>query len=88
MKVYLIVFIFQILFNIFKVLEIKYTYENKTGQLMLNSVWINVVSLAGMFFSLDRLFVGDWWVIPFYISGSVIGKWIAMTDIKKLLRLK
>ena len=29
MKYYLLVLAFQILFNIFKVLEIKYTYENK-----------------------------------------------------------
>jgi len=76
---YLIVFVFQVLFNIFKVLEIKYTYENKIKQLLLNSVWINVVSLAAMYFSLDRLFTGDFFVIPFYIAGSVIGKWIAMT---------
>jgi hypothetical protein len=31
-----------------------------------------------VYFSLDRLFEGDWFVIPFYIGGSVVGKWIAM----------
>ena len=76
---YLIVLFFQILFNIFKVLEIKFTYENKLRHLLINSVWINLVSLASVYFSLDRLFVGDWLVIPFYIGGSVVGKWIAMT---------
>ena len=76
---YLIVFVFQVLFNIFKVLEIKYTYENRLKQLLLNSIWINIVSLAAVYFSLDRLFTGDFLVIPFYIAGSVIGKWIAMT---------
>jgi len=80
MKYYLIVLFFQIAFNIFKVLEIKYTYENKITALMVNSVWINLVSLASVYFSLDRLFTGDFWVIPFYIGGSVIGKWIAMTQ--------
>ena len=75
---YLIVLFFQILFNIFKVLEIKFTYENKLRHLLINSVWINLVSLASVYFSLDRLFVGDWLVIPFYIGGSVVGKWIAM----------
>ena len=79
MGYYLIVLTFQILFNIFKVLEIKFTYENKLRHLLINSVWINLVSLASVYFSLDRLFVGDWLVIPFYIGGSVIGKWIAMT---------
>jgi len=66
------------------VLEIKYTFENKINSLMLNSVWINLVSLASVYFSLDRLFEGDWWVIPFYIGGSVIGKWIAMTQVENI----
>ena len=65
-------------------LEIKYTYENKLNALMLNSVWINLVSLASVYFSLDRLFEGDWWVIPFYIGGSVVGKWIAMTQTENI----
>jgi len=79
MKYYIIIFIFQILFSIFKVLEIKFTYENKLRPLLFNSIWINLVSLAAVYYSLDRLFVGDLWVIPFYVMGSVIGKWIAMT---------
>lgn len=76
---YLIVFVFQILFNIFKVMEIKFTFENQLRNLLINSVWINLVSLAAVYFSLDRLFQNDWFVLPFYIGGSVIGKWIAMT---------
>ena len=79
MKYYLLVLAFQIMFNIFKVLEIKYTYENKLTLLLYNSVYINLVSLATVYWSLDLLFEGDWWVIPFYVGGSVIGKWIAMT---------
>ena len=84
MKYYLTILIFQILFNIFKVMEIKFTYENKLRALLINSVWINLISLASVYFSLDRLFEGDWWVIPFYISGSVIGKWIAMTKFENI----
>ena len=84
MKYYLLVLFFQITFNIFKVLEIKYTFENKLNALMLNSVWINLVSLASVYFSLDRLFEGDWLVIPFYIGGSVVGKWIAMTQTENI----
>jgi hypothetical protein len=76
---YLIVFVFQVLFNIFKVMEIKFTFENQLRNLLINSVWINLVSLAAVYFSLDRLFQDDWLVLPFYIGGSVIGKWIAMT---------
>lgn len=76
---YLIVFVFQVLFNIFKVMEIKFTFENQLRNLLINSVWINLVSLAAVYFSLDRLFQNDWLVLPFYIGGSVVGKWIAMT---------
>jgi hypothetical protein len=76
---YLIVFVFQVLFNVFKVMEIKFTFENQLRNLLINSVWINLVSLAAVYFSLDRLFQDDWLVLPFYIGGSVVGKWIAMT---------
>lgn len=76
---YLIVFVFQVLFNIFKVMEIKFTYENQLRNLLINSVWINLVSLAAVYFSLDRLFQNDWLILPFYIGGSVLGKWLAMT---------
>lgn len=60
-------------------MEIKFTFENQLRNLLINSVWINLVSLAAVYFSLDRLFQNDWLVLPFYIGGSVIGKWIAMT---------
>ena len=75
---YILIFLFQLLFNIFKVLEIKYTYENKIIPLLFNSVWINLISLTTVFFSMDRLFDDDFLIIPFYILGSVIGKWIGM----------
>ena len=68
------------MFNIFKVLEIKFTYENQLNRLLINSVWINLVSLASVYFSLDSLLKGDMWVLPFYIGGSVLGKWVAMTQ--------
>lgn len=75
---YLLILLFQITFNIFKVLEIQYTYEKRLNKLMLNSVWINLVSLASTYYSIDSLFRGDFWVLPFYIGGSIIGKWIAI----------
>lgn len=80
MYYYLLIFSFQFVFNIFKVMEIKFTYENKVTHLMVNSVFITLVALASVFFSMDRLFEGDFWVIPFYVSGSVFGKWVAMTQ--------
>lgn len=72
------VFFLQVLFNIFKVLEIRYTYEKQVAKLMINSVYINLVSLGSMFFSIDQLLKGNFLVIVFYIAGSVIGKWAGM----------
>lgn len=81
---YILIFLSQLLFNILKVLEIKFTYENKINSLLINSVLINLVSIGSLFVSLERLFIGDWIVLPYYISGSLLGKWIGMTKINKL----
>ncbi len=66
------------------IIQIKFTYENQLNRLLVNSVWINLVSLASVYFSLDSLLKGDMWVLPFYIGGSVLGKWIAMTQMDNL----
>lgn len=84
MKYYVLILVFQIMFNIFKVLEIKYTYENKLSLLLYNSIYINLISLASVYWSLDLLFEGDWLVIPFYVLGSVLGKWIAMRHVENI----
>lgn len=83
MKLFLI-FIFQIIFNILKTLEIRFTYENRVGPLMVNSVFINLVSLVTFYFSLTELLNENFTVVFFYIAGSVIGKWIAMTKLENL----
>jgi positive regulator of sigma E activity len=64
-------------------MEIKYTYEQKVKALLYNSVGINLVSLASTYFSLERLFAGDWLVVLVYIGGSILGKWMAMTHFEK-----
>jgi len=83
MKLFLI-FLSQILFNIFKTLEIKYTYQNKLFPLLVNSVFINLVSLATFYLSLTELLQDNFIVIFFFISGSVIGKWIAMKNMENI----
>jgi ABC-type enterochelin transport system permease subunit len=82
MIVYTLVFVFQFFFNIFKTLEIKYTYEHKVNALLLNSIWINLVSLGSTYFSLERLIAGEWSILIVYIGGSVVGKWVAMTKVE------
>jgi uncharacterized membrane protein YfcA len=81
---YILIFIFQVMFNIFKVLEIKYTYENKLTSLLINSVWINLVSLTSVYYSVDLLLGGDLVVVPFYIVGSVFGKWVAIKKVDNI----
>ena len=81
---YIIVFVFQFLFNILKTLEIKFTFENKITALLMNSVWINLVSLASVFYSIEGLLSGDFLIIPFYIFGSVTGKWFAMKKMENI----
>ena len=78
MSNYLLILFFQVMFNIFKVMEIKFTYENKIKSLLINSVWINLMALGSTYYSLDGLFKGDYLGIIFYIAGSIIGKWFAM----------
>ena len=75
---YILVFLSQTLYNIFKVLEIKYTYQNRIGALLLNSVWINLVALLSTYYSVEDLLRGNFGVVFFYIAGSVIGKYIGM----------
>jgi hypothetical protein len=74
----LIVLLAQTLYNIFKVLEIKYTYQNKVGALLLNSVWINLISLVSTYYAIDDLLKGNFTIVIFYIAGSVLGKYLGM----------
>jgi len=73
------IFLFQIIFNVLKVWEIKYTYQHRIFPLLINSIFINLTSLATTFISVTSLLDGKWSVIFFYVIGSVIGKYIGMT---------
>lgn len=82
MKMYILIFLSQAIFGILKTYEIKFTYEKKLKPLLLNSILINVISLIIAYFSLDGLFNGDYLVIPFYIIGGLVGKWLSMREYK------
>ena len=77
--IYFLVFLSQLVFNVLKVLEIRYTYEQKTARLLVNSVFINLVSLLGFYYSIDTLITNkNYWVVVFYVLGSVLGKYVGM----------
>lgn len=82
---YLIVFVFQFIFNIFKVFEIKHTTDHKIKELLMVTVWISGLALFSTYIAFNQLLLGNWIVIFFYLSGSVLGRWFAMSEIKILM---
>jgi hypothetical protein len=80
---YCIIFFSQILFNIFKTHEIIYTQEKKIKELLINSVLINLISIGSMYISLEQLLSNNMIIIPIYILGSVIGKYLAFVKLNK-----
>lgn len=76
---YSLIFLLQLIFNVLKVEEIKYSYENKTSKLIFNSILMNAISLATTYYSLTLMLNGDWVVAAIYIAGAASGKWVATT---------
>lgn len=76
--IYTVILLSQILFNVFDVLKIRFTYENRVTPLLITTVFINIVTLSSVFYSVGGLLEGDYLIIPFYIGGSVIGKYLGM----------
>jgi hypothetical protein len=81
MVTYITTFCLQIIFNILKVEEIKYSYENQTLKAVINSIMINVTSLTTSYLSIKLMLEGDFKISLVYIIGSAIGKWIATTKL-------
>lgn len=61
-----------------KVMEIKYSYEEKIKPLIIVTALISGIILASTYFSLTLLLKGDIIVIPIYIVGSILGKLTAI----------
>lgn len=76
--IYLIIFAFQFSFNLLKVMEIKFSYEEKIKPLIIVTALLSGIILASTYFSLTLLLNGDIIVIPIYIIGSILGKLTAI----------
>jgi len=74
---YILVFILQVCFNICKSLEIRYTYENKMGPILVIGFLLSVMMILGVYLSIGALLAGDWFMIVIYVSGSVVGKYVS-----------
>ncbi len=79
----ILLFIFQFSFNILKTLEIQYTYNKQINKSLINSLMLNVIALASLYFSIDALIQGNLYMIAAYISGSLSGKFVSMKYMKE-----
>jgi hypothetical protein len=78
---YILVFLFQFIYNILKVEEIKFAYENKTIKLVINAILLNTLTILSTYYSLHLLLEGDMFIIISFITGGAVGKWFATTNI-------
>ena len=74
----ILLFIFQFSFNILKTLEIQYTYNKQINKSLINSLMLNVIALASLYFSIDALIQGNLYMIAAYLSGSLGAKFVSM----------
>ena len=79
----ILLFIFQFSFNILKTLEIQYTYNKQINKSLINSLMLNVIALASLYFSIDALIQGNLYMIAAYISCSLSGKFVSMKYMKE-----
>ena len=85
---YLLIFIFQSIFNVAKVYEIKYAYENQLKGILISSTVLSLLTITSTYLSIELLLAGDLKVIIVYVAGSLIGKYIAYLSEKNNYRTK
>jgi len=74
---FIIVFVLQVLFNIFKVFEIKYAYENNLKGLLITGGILSIINILGIYFSVGSLLSGNWKVVIVFVLGSLTGKYLS-----------
>lgn len=74
----ILLFIFQFSINILRTLEIQHTYNKQINKSLINSLMINAISLASLYFSIDALVQGNIYAIAAYLTGSISGKFVSM----------
>ena len=85
---YLLIFIFQSIFNVAKVYEIKYAYENQLKGILISSTVLSLLTIISTYLSIELLLAGDLKVIIVYVLGSLLGKYIAYLSEKNNYRTK
>ena len=85
---YLLIFIFQSIFNVAKVYEIKYAYENQLKGILISSTALSLLTILSTYLSIELLLAGDLKVIIVYVLGRLLGKYIAYLSEKNNYRTK
>lgn len=75
----LVIFILQAAMAILKVQEIKFNGGESIKKSMTNAFLISIVALLSVTIGVNSLLQGDWLVPIFFVAGSMLGKWIAIT---------
>lgn len=78
----ILLFIFQFSINILRTLEIQHTYNKEINKSLINTLMINAISLASLYFSIDALVQGNLYAIAAYLTGSIGGKFVSMKYMK------
>lgn len=76
---YIVIFFLQLLMSIFKVLEIKWSYENKTTYLTILAGVMSTVWLLSTTIGVSSILQGDYVMAIFFVLSSSLGKIIALT---------
>jgi hypothetical protein len=75
----LVIFLLQAAMAILKVQEIKYNDGENIKKSMVNAFLISIVALLSITIGVNSLLKGDWLVPIFFVGGSMLGKWLAIT---------
>ena len=75
---YFLIFILQFIYNYLRVYEIKHSYDNNTGKVLINAFLMNTTALFTTYISVSEMLKGDWIIALVFVLGAVFGKWIAI----------
>lgn len=75
---YILVAIFQLAFSIFKVFDIKWSYENKVVELTILNFFMSAVWIIGTALGVAAVMDGDIIMMLIYVVSGGVGKVIAI----------
>lgn len=77
--IYLLVAILQLAQSVFKVFDIKWSYENQTTKLMILNFLMSGAWILSTGIGVGAVMNGDLIMVSVYITFGGLGKWLAIT---------